>query len=374
MQVMSRVFFRKRLLYNESLSALLPSLIEFWQEEDPHFPRHKRVLLKPNLLSPHPPDKAITTHPLLVSSLASILTEFGNRVFIADSPAGSHNRHIRKLWDVTGMSEAARICGAELININERGLVERKGITRNFYFTDLLEETDYILNLPKLKTHGLTLITASLKNIFGLIPGIQKGEYHIRYPSPLAFSENMVEIFAAIKPHFTIMDAIEILEGNGPSSGGNKRYAGWILAGKDAVAVDSIAARCLRIDPHSVDMIRLAGDWGLGESHPQRISLVGDSLSQLQIELPSPHIFSRLPGVVHALLKKLIWTRPRANGEKCTRCGICISNCPAEAMSPNWDKIPEIDYQKCIHCFCCAEVCPDDAIFQETSWLVKKLS
>ena len=370
---MSAVFFKKRLRYDESLSALLPALFDFWQRQDANFPRKKTVLLKPNMLSPHPPEEAITTHPLLVQLIATELRALGNRVLIADSPAGGHNKNIKRLWRVTGMTEAARQSGAQLVDINARSLIERKGLERNFFMTDLLNEVDYVVNMPKLKTHGLTLLTGAIKNVFGLIPGIQKGEFHIRYPNTVDFAQNMVEIFAAVRPDFTIMDAVEILEGNGPSSGGEKRYAGGLFAGKDAVAVDAAGTAFLGFDPLQVDTTRIAAEAGIGDGNIEAISITGDSLESIHARIPAPHIFNRLPGVVYQILQKVIWTRPRANPENCTHCGLCISNCPAGAMKPDADGVPVIDYQKCIHCFCCAEVCQDNAIYQEVSWLVKKL-
>ncbi len=371
---MTALFFLSQLRYDSGISQHLDALFDFWKIQDDGFPRNSKVLLKPNMLSPHPPEASVTTHPLLVQLIASVLRDFGNDVYIADSPAGINNKSMSRLWKITGMEEAARASGAELININSRGLVERKGISRNFFFTDFLDEVDYVVNLPKLKTHGLTLITGAMKNVFGLIPGIQKGEFHVRFPNPADFSENMVEIYAAVRPHFTIMDGISILEGNGPSSGGKVRYAGYLFAGTDGVAVDALAARSLGIDPLSVEMIRFAREKQIGETDLKNISISGSPLTHIQAEIPAPHVFSRLPEFSYSLLKKLIWSRPKASPEQCTHCGICIRNCPVKAMSPDGSGLPQIDYETCIHCFCCAEVCPDDAIYQEYSWLVKLLS
>lgn len=369
----SEVFLRNGLRYDESLQRIMPALVEFWQTVDTNFPRNQTVLIKPNLLSPHKPEAAITTHPVLVRHVCSILQEHNNRVLIADSPAGTHNRHMQKLWAETGMKRVAEQTGAELLDLNKRGLIKKSGITRHFFASEILDEVDYVINLPKLKTHGLTFLTGGIKNVFGLIPGIQKGEYHIRYPKPVDFADVIAEIHAAIRPNFTIMDGIEILEGNGPSSGGQKKYLGTLLAGLDAVAVDATAARSLGINPHIVDLIRLAEEKGIGRAKTEDILLNGEMISQ-RIEIPSSHVFNHLPASILWVLKKVIWTRPRANPENCTRCGICIQNCPAKAMRPGPDRLPVIDYDTCIHCFCCAEVCPDDAIYQELSRLVKKLS
>lgn len=370
---MINVFVRSHLTYRNDLAILKKELVSFWQNNG-GIPEKQVVLMKPNLLSPHTPEEAITTHPWLVDLACQILKDYGNRLLIADSPAGSHFKSIRKIWQLSGMQEVAEKYGATLVDLSGRGLQERKGIRRNYFFTDLLQEADYLLNLPKLKTHGLTVMTGAMKNLFGLIPGIQKGEFHVRYPQPEEFAETLVDVFSAVQPRFTIMDAVEILEGNGPSSGGKKRYAGFLLASENAVAVDVVAASLLGIQPGEVPMIRAAQNWRLGPPRHQDIGIDGANLQPLNAQLPSPHIFNRIPRPVHQVLKRLIWTRPKADKNNCTGCGICIKNCPAEAMFPNADRLPVIDYQKCINCFCCAEVCPDSAIVQESSWLVRKLS
>ena len=371
---MTRVFFRKQLTYQSDLSPIVQDLFRFWQEEDPDFPQNKTVLLKPNLLSPHSPDAAITTHPVLVEAVTRELQKYGNRILIADSPAGIFNNNLKHLWRVTGMEQVSQRTGARLVDINALPMKSRKGGERNFYFTSLLDEVDYLVNLPKLKTHGLTLLTGAVKNVFGLIPGIQKGEFHIRYPAPEVFSENMVDIYQAVRPQFHIMDGIRILEGDGPSSGGIPRDAGFLFAGRDAVAVDSLASFMIGIDPMQVFTTRIAHQKGVGMGDIHQIEVVGDEPVPIQAKIPGRHIFSRLPDFLLKILGHLIWTRPRANPERCTHCGICIQNCPAEAMRPDDRGVPVIDYKKCINCFCCAEVCPDEAIYQEASWLVKRLS
>ncbi len=370
----TRIFHRNNLNYQDKLASVWEELFRFWQEEDAHFPRQKTVLVKPNLLSPHAPEAAITTHPAVVEGVVRGLQEWGNRVLIADSPAGIYNNNMKNLWRVTGMQEVSQQTGATLVDINRLPLKSRKGGERNFYFTALLEEVDYLVNLPKLKTHGLTLLTGAVKNVFGLIPGIQKGEFHIRYPDPEDFSANMVEIFQAVRPQFTIMDGIRILEGDGPSSGGSPRDAGFLLAGTDAVALDSVASLLIGIDPLQVFTTRIAHEKGVGQGDVQHIEVVGDEPAPIQARIPGRHIFSRLPDFLLKILSRLVWTRPRANPEKCSHCGICINNCPAEAMASDARGVPVIDYGKCINCFCCAEVCPDDAIYQEASWLVRRLS
>ena len=371
---MTRVFFRKNLQYDSRLSEIFRQLLDFWQKEEPDFPGNRTVLLKPNLLSPRPPEQAITTHPEIVRQVIYLLKDFGNKIYIADSPAGGSTKDIPRLWERTGMREVARETGAELININARGLVERKGIQRNFFLSDLLEEVEYLVNLPKLKTHGLTLLTGAIKNVFGLIPGFQKSVYHLQFPKPLEFAENLIEVFAAVHPHFNIMDGIRILEGNGPSSGGKVRYAGFLLAGKDAVALDSVAAHSVNLKPQQVDTVRLAAQNKLGVADLVNISVVGDELQPVSIEIPAPHVFSRLPDFTYGVLRRFIWTRPKADPQRCTGCGLCIRNCPVQAMAADENNVPKINYQTCINCFCCAEVCPEDAIFQETSRLVRWLS
>ena len=97
-------------------------------------------------------------------------------------------------------------------------------------------EADVVINLPKLKTHTLTLLTGAIKNLYGVVSGFNKSKYHLVAFHPKEFAELLVSIYEVIRPSLTIMDAVVGMEGEGPYKG-EPRFIGAILASPDGVAV-----------------------------------------------------------------------------------------------------------------------------------------
>ncbi len=334
------------------------------------------VHVKPNLLTAKSPDKAATTHPELVRAVVKRVQALGAKVTIGDSPAGI-TRPIESYWRNTGMEKVAHETGAELVRFEKNTVVERIVDGRSYYIASVVAQADVIINLCKLKTHNLTLYTGAIKNMFGSIPGFRKSEYHKQAPKVEEFSQIIVDIFSVTQPQLSIMDAITIMDGNGPSAGKAKEL-GLIFASTDAVAIDAIAAAILGFDEGEIATTEIAFQRGLGEKRKENIIFKGINLSDFQktahsFSLPSNYFLKYVPTSVIQVLGKLLWVRPKPEKIKCLRCGECIANCPTKAMLSQ-DGFPIIDYKKCIACFCCDEVCPYSAIDQKISWLAKKFS
>lgn len=330
-----------------------------------------QVHVKPNLLAAKPPERAATTHPSVVQAIVERIMRLGAKVTIGDSPAGI-SRPIEEYWRNTGMEQVAKQTGAQLVQLEKKGLIERRVNGRSYFIARAIAEADLVINICKLKTHNLTLYTGAIKNMFGSIPGFQKSEYHKQHPKVEQFAEIIVDVFQAVQPQLSIMDAVEMMEGNGPSAG-KPKYLGLILASCDAVALDSVAARLIGFNHGEVLTTSYAYQRGLGEADLQRIELLGDPLPLIEpnsIELPANRLLHYVPAGAVKLLGKLVWVRPKPSIDRCKRCGACIKICPTQAMSSR-DGFPIIDYKKCISCFCCDEACPHNAIDQDMSWLTK---
>jgi len=333
-----------------------------------------KVHIKPNLLSEKGPDKAVTTHPAVVKAVVKIIQSMGALVTIGDSPAGM-TRSIEKNWIATGMKRVAEETGAQLVEFENKGVSLTKVRDKQYFIAKIVHEADVVVSISKLKTHSLTLMTGAIKNIFGVIPGIKKAEYHRQAPELHDFASILVDIFEAVKPQINIMDAIIGMEGNGPSSG-MPVHIGYLLGSNDAVALDSIAAHLMGFGDDEVITTSLASERGLGVGKRDEIEIVGTSFNDLpkeNIVLPTKRLQNYIPDFLIKFIGKLIWIRPIANKSKCRKCGLCIKNCPVNAMTPR-DGIPHIDYNVCIKCFCCDEICPYGAIEQDMSRLVKLLS
>ncbi|MCX7796370.1 MAG: DUF362 domain-containing protein [bacterium] len=347
----------------------------------------KRVLLKPNLLMPAEPHYAVTTHPTIVEAVGEILLEFGAKeVLIGDSP-GNALSNIDNLYRRTGMLSLAERKGFKLVNFSKEGIVEVEnpnGIVPTIPLTKVVKTVDYIVNLPKLKTHNFTLITCAIKNMFGTIPGFNKSKFHSITPGPKEFSRLLVEIFRVVSPSLNIVDAIEGMEGDGPS-GGTPRKFNRILMSYDGVAVDAIGGWLLGYKPSEIYTTKIAGDMGLGISLLDNIEIFGSKLEELwgtDVKKVSTvyNVLERISSPALSFLSKrlvkLIKIFPEVDDNRCIRCEICLRSCPKGAITRVNDRI-EIDYKRCISCYCCHELCPQRAIrikrnkLAEMLWLAR---
>jgi ferredoxin len=222
-------------------------------------------------------------------------------------------------------------------------------------------EADYLISLPKLKTHCLTLITAGVKNMYGILVGAEKARFHYLGRTKEGFSELLVDVFAVRPPDLTIIDAVCAMEGDGPSQGTLRRLS-LILAGDNAVATDAVAARLLGVPAENVRHLALAAARGLGILDERRIELDGRFEAVRGFRLPSN--FSL--GLMSALSNRLVFnifrrSRLRINPRLCTRCGECRRACPFGAILIRGSSFG-IRKSLCRSCFCCQEVCPAGAV------------
>jgi len=137
--------------------------------------------------------------------------------------------------------EMTERAGIELVNFEASGSTEIDAGDYRLYVANPVLEADVIINLPKLKTHTLTLMTGAVKNMFGTVPGFRKAEMHKIFPGHREFAAMIVELFSHVRPALNIMDAVLAMEGNGPSSG-SPRELGLVAVSDDAVALDAVMA------------------------------------------------------------------------------------------------------------------------------------
>ncbi len=365
---MSQVYIAKCPDYGtETVEAALHQSLQVLQPSTPLFQPGQRVVLKPNLLQAQPPEKAVTTHPTLVAAVARWVRQAGAMPIIADSPVGLFSaQRLRRLYEVTGMTDAAKEGGAELnydtssvqISCPEGRAAKALDAAR------VMVEADAIISLPKLKTHDLMQFTGAIKNLFGTVPGVIKATYHARYPAVERFSAMLIDIVSVYRPALTIMDAVVGMEGDGPSAG-DPRCIGLLLASTDTIAVDVIATHLIGIKPSSVPSIAAAMRRGLTTAQIQDIEVSGNDLAEVQVtgfKLPrtgGPHVLM-IPDRVPGWITKQLLAWPQA-GSDCTACGTCVDSCPVEAITIV-DGQARMDLEPCIRCYCCHEVCPEDAV------------
>ena len=331
------------------------------------------VLLKPNFLSAKEPERAITTHPEVAAAVAREVRKLGAEVTIGDLPGGV-KRGVKRVWRNTGFLDMCQRESIELISFEASGVEKLETNGRRYYLAKPAIEADFVINLPKLKTHVLTLMTGAVKNMFGLIPGFRKANYHKQFPKPKDFAQVIVDILSLCPPGLTIMDAISSMEGEGPSSG-QPYWTNMLISSADPVAVDAIASEIIGLKPDRVPITRAAAEAGLGIGWPEAINVIGKSLASAKVsdfKLTSNRTMELIPKFLVKIIDPLVWVRPDIDKQLCTKCNTCVTSCPVGAMSSENGEIPLIDYNLCINCWCCHELCPEDSVFISKSWLAQK--
>lgn len=329
----------------------------------------QRVFLKCNLLMKRRPETATTTHPALVAAVVRQVQQAGGIAILGDSPGGPFTpKALQGVYDLCGLTKVAEETGCELnfdcdstdVHFSDACMAQHVPLIKAAY------QADVLINLPKLKTHGITLITAGVKNLFGLIPGMTKIEYHLRLPDHRDFSNFLVDLCQQVQPDLTIMDAVVGMEGHGPS-GGNPIQVGAVLASTNPFAHDVVAATLAGVEPEQVTTIAAAKKLGLHSGRLEDVELIG-SLAGLCRKFGTPKLMVRvdflswvLPKAVADRIARWASPRPVFIPEVCAGCGVCVNSCPPKALQAE-SCPPQIDLNKCIRCFCCQELCPVKAI------------
>ncbi|MCM8756885.1 MAG: DUF362 domain-containing protein [Candidatus Omnitrophica bacterium] len=328
------------------------------------------ILLKPNMLSARSPQEAVTTHPHLLLALGKLLA---SPILIGDSPANSA-RPVEDYWQDCGLKEVASRLNARLVKFDQPVFVSLR-VKKKLIDVPLAAASQKwpIINLPKLKTHSLTLITAAVKNLYGCIPGFKKSLLHSQFVSPQDFCWLLLELYRKIERNVLLhlVDAITIMDGKGPSAG-RVRPGGYLIAGVDGIAVDMVCAELLGLKPVQVPHLHL---WNQFYSLPQ-VTVTGDSLVALRdVDLPGvtfPLQLLKFPffNQLFSVLRPFFSIFPEIDQKSCQQCLACVQVCPVKAIL----KPPDICLSRCIRCLCCFEVCPYRAIRLRKSFLAKCLT
>ena len=344
-----------------------------------------RVLMKVNLLMGKDPSQAVCTHPAVVRAVAREVKALGGEPVLADSPGGPFNNAALKLaYSRSGYIEGAEKGFYEL-NYNTGsfyGKLENGLRGKSFELCNFIKEADFIINMPKLKTHGLTLYTGAVKNLFGVVPGTVKAGYHFKMPKVRDFCQLLLDIAELAAPDLSIMDAVTGMEGAGPSSGTPRDFK-LLLAASDMLELDLLVSWLLRggssyqNDPLPEAILRRyrqPGESGNYERYYERYreenflkEEIPDWLIEKFREVKLPDIDrtanlmdKRMPDFLISIVTRLVRPRPVFTSA-CIGCGICEKNCPPQVISLERGQA-RAELEGCIRCFCCQELCPHEAV------------
>jgi uncharacterized protein (DUF362 family)/NAD-dependent dihydropyrimidine dehydrogenase PreA subunit len=335
-----------------------------------------KVTIKPNLLAARYPEQAATTHPAVISAVIGWLRDKGiENITIADSPGGVYKHgNLKAVYESGGYMALKDAAELNFDTGYKTATCPDNYINKSFNIINPVKNADYIINIAKLKTHGLTTVTGGIKNLFGVIPGLQKPEWHMKYPHINDFCRMLIELALVVKPQVTMIDAVETMEGNGPLNG-RLRHMGLTLCSRDIFAQDYYAAVLMGVAVEKVPLVRMACEMGLIKT--DEIVATGydaapaDPPYQLPESIPeSNHNF--LLRSAGALLSRVYVAVPKIDAEKCKGCGKCAESCPMKLIRIE-NKVAGMSVKKCISCFCCQEMCPFDAIKIIHRWRLPKI-
>ena len=321
-----------------------------------------RVGIKLNLCAGLKPERAATTHPVMAAELTKMLVQRGAHAVLGDSPGEPFSPVVLgRIYGAAGL----RLCeeaGGELNRDFSHQTVEYpEAVTaKRFEYCSWLASCDAVISFCKLKSHGLMGMTAAVKNIYGVIPGTMKSEYHFRYPDPMAFAE-ISRPASGLEHYFSHMWEMMALERGEPYD------LHGIQVGVGTLLTLRIYQKLLSVEERELLYLEAAKRRGLLPPDGE----IPEAAAPFRIEDfkrsgATSSWFALDPGdrPVKRLLKKglavLLRSRPKLY-DGCVGCGHCAKLCPAGAITIRGGKAV-IDRKKCVRCFCCQEFCPSGAM------------
>ena len=274
----SSVAIRRASDYTEDLAESIHETLREFQLPV----KGKTVLLKPNLVGLDPLG-VMNTHPAVIFATRESFLRLGAaQVLIGEGPAMDRDTEAIlesvRLRDFFG--PLARIfVDLNVDDVTRVPLKTRASRLKELYLPKTILGVDFLVSMPKLKTHHWAGVTLSLKNMFGIVPGSCYG-----WPKNVlhwaGIDRSILDINAAARPDFAIVDGIVGMEGNGPIQG-TPKDSGALIFGNDPVAVDATCCRIMGLRPERVKYLAQAGSL-LGHVNADKIQQLGDSIGSVR--------------------------------------------------------------------------------------------
>jgi len=334
------------------------------------FRRTEKVLIKPNFLIPSGDETASTTHSQVLLALCRLLLDLGCQVAIGESPGvGTLSACIVR----KGLGEPLKKMGVSIVEFTrpEPVSLPEGRIVKSVPVAAELRDFDAVISAAKLKTHCQFYFTGCVKNLYGCLPGMLKPEYHLRFAETERLSRFFLDVHDAVKPRLGFMDAVVGMEGEGPSSRGRAKLAGFLAASPDCAGLDIEAMKAVSLSPTLVPYLKER----LGRPGAEVIKL--GKIAKVIFDPPTrmESVLSTIPLPVglKKVLKRLVVPVPVFSAPPvCKLCGNCQKICPAQPKAAVIEK-GRVRFRRryCISCFCCFEMCPYKAIKLSQPFLMR---
>ncbi|MEJ2101645.1 MAG: DUF362 domain-containing protein [Desulfobacterales bacterium] len=243
----------------------------------------KRVLLKPNLVEPQAEASHVNTHPMVVRAAVEAFLHHGAAEVLVAEGAG-HRRDSLLVLEDSGLADVLYEDKIPFIDLNSGPVIKVKNLGGRSKLGDLILpqeilHADIVVSLAKMKTHHWAGVTLSMKNMFGIMPGIVYG-----WPKNVlhwaGIHESIFDINATLKTHFAIVDGIVGMQGDGPIMG-TPVQSKVLIMGRNLPAVDATCARVMGIDPQKIPYLKLASG-RLGAISDSNIIQRGENIASVR--------------------------------------------------------------------------------------------
>ena len=286
----SRVAILKVRSYAENLVSLILDGIKAFPLEV----ANKRVLLKPNLVE-YERDNVINTHPGVIGATIEAFRKLGAKEVVVGEGPG-HRRDTDGLLIASGLFPYLRETQTPFIDLNLDNICRLPLLSSfmridSLYFAESVLSADILVSMPKLKTHHWAGMTLSMKNSFGIVPGMKYG-WPKNFLHWHGINESIIDINSTVRPHFIIVDGVVGMEGNGPIQG-KPKPVGVLVFGTDPVAVDATCTRIAGLNPEKIDYLQKA-DEALGNLRIAKVEQVGESIESVRTPFEVIESFSYL--------------------------------------------------------------------------------
>lgn len=336
----------------------------------------KTAVLKPNFVAGRSAETGSTTSFALLKAVAEEVRACGAEPVICETPGTEFDREAT--YTILGLEQFCVDNDIRIIRIDPEG-GELDWITlqpagakrlRRFGMPRFMQDA-CLINLPVLKTHVVSTMTLSMKNIMGILPRPDRRAMHT-----FGIAQSIVDMNRGIKPDLTIVDGSVGQDGEGPLYG-DKADLQVLVAGRDSLAVDLVCCQIVGVKPRDVPHLKLA----LAQLGKPAWTLAGDNVGVIKqfrlpqqkplyqfifwlmypLDYPYSWIAERGKHFCTALYNTgVVGTRPQINEANCTHCGACVDACPLPNVIDL--KTLSVNPKTCQRCLLCYDACPENAI------------
>jgi uncharacterized protein (DUF362 family) len=273
------VFFDEVTQYQQS--SLQDSIRKAFRELKIDWKGKRKAFIKVNIVRPATPDSCVVTHPAVTEALIAVLRERGfDDIVIGEGSAAGVDAN--EAFKKSGYHQLAKKLNVRLLDINRAPTVRKAWDHGELELPEELLKSDVYINVAKMKTHFHVGVTLSIKNQQGLLRPEAKKANHREYD----LHESLVSIAKVVQPDLNIVDAIESMEGEGPTSG-KKKVTHAMVYGDNIYETDIACCQFMGISPAQIRYLHYAIKENLWNSEPD---IRGDAFAAHRtcFEMPSP--------------------------------------------------------------------------------------